>query len=62
MRIVDKVQFTLGIFDIAAGIGLTIAVIALHRYEKNCVHVVSYRNGYHGTLPWNRNQKATDGK
>lgn len=34
MRIVDKVQFTLGIFDIVVGIGLTIAVIVLHRYEK----------------------------
>lgn len=34
MRIVDKVQFTLGIFDIVVGIGLTIAVIVMHRYEK----------------------------
>lgn len=34
MRIVDKAQFTLGIFDIAVGIGITIAVIVLHRYEK----------------------------
>lgn len=34
MKVVDKAQFTLGIFDIAVGIGLTIAVIALHRYEK----------------------------
>ena len=34
MRIVDKVQFTLGIFDIVVGIGLTIAAIVLHRYTK----------------------------
>jgi hypothetical protein len=34
MRIVDKVQFTLGIFDIIVGVGLTIAVIILHRYTK----------------------------
>lgn len=34
MKIVDKVQFTLGIFDIVVGIGLTIAAIFLHRYAK----------------------------
>ena len=34
MKVVDEVKFTLGIFDIVVGIGLTIAVIALHRYEK----------------------------
>lgn len=34
MRIVDKVQFTLGIFDIVVGIGLTIAAIVIHRYTK----------------------------
>ena len=34
MRIVDKVQFTLGIFDIVVGIGLTVAVIIMHRYTK----------------------------
>lgn len=34
MRIVDKVQFTLGIFDIVVGIGITIAAIILHRYTK----------------------------
>ena len=34
MQIVDKVQFTLGIFDIVVGIGLTIAAIVLHRYTK----------------------------
>lgn len=34
MRIVDKVQFTLGIFDIVVGIGLTIAAIVLQRYSK----------------------------
>ena len=34
MRIVDKVRFTLGIFDIVVGVGLTIASIVLHRYVK----------------------------
>lgn len=34
MRIVDKAQFTLGIFDIVVGIGVTIATIILHRYTK----------------------------
>lgn len=34
MRIVDKVQFTLGVFDIVVGIGITIAAIILHRYTK----------------------------
>lgn len=34
MRIVDKVQFTLGIFDIIVGAWLTIAAIILHRYTK----------------------------
>jgi hypothetical protein len=34
MRIVDKVQFTLGIIDIVVGIGLTIAAIILQRYTK----------------------------
>ena len=34
MRIVDKVQFTLGVFDIIVGVGLTIAAIILHRYTK----------------------------
>lgn len=34
MKVVDKAQFTLGIFDIAVGIGLTIAVIFIHRYEN----------------------------
>lgn len=34
MKIVDKVQFTLGIFYIVVGIGLTIAAIVLHRYGK----------------------------
>lgn len=34
MKIIDKVQFTLGIFDIIVGIGLTIAVIVMHRYAK----------------------------
>lgn len=34
MRIVDKVQFTLGIFDIVVGIGITIAAIIMHRYAK----------------------------
>lgn len=34
MRIVDKVQFALGIFDIVVGIGLTIAAIILQRYTK----------------------------
>lgn len=34
MRIVDKVHFTLGIFDIIVGIGLTIASIVLHRYTR----------------------------
>ena len=34
MRIVDKVQFVLGIFDIVVGIGLTVAAIVLQRYSK----------------------------
>ena len=34
MRIVDKVQFTLGIFDIVAGIGIAIAAIIMNRYAK----------------------------
>lgn len=34
MRIVDKVQFTLGIFDILVGVGITIAAIIQHRYTK----------------------------
>jgi hypothetical protein len=34
MRIVDKVQFALGIIDIVVGIGLTIAAIILQRYTK----------------------------
>lgn len=34
MRIVDKVQFTLGVFDIVVGISITIAAIILHRYTK----------------------------
>lgn len=34
MRIVDKVQFTLGIFDIVVGVGAIIAAIILHRYTK----------------------------
>lgn len=34
MRIVDKVQFTLGVIDIVVGIWLTIAAIILHRYTK----------------------------
>ena len=34
MRIVDKVQFTLGIFDIVVGVGLVIATTVLHRYSK----------------------------
>lgn len=34
MKVVDKVQFALGIFDIVVGIGLTVAAIVLHRYAK----------------------------
>lgn len=34
MRIVDKVQFWLGIFDIIVGVGITIAAIIQHRYTK----------------------------
>lgn len=34
MRIVDKVQFWLGIFDILVGVGITIAAIIQHRYTK----------------------------
>ena len=34
LRIVDKVHFWLGIFDIIAGVGLTVYVIILHRYTK----------------------------
>ena len=34
MRIVDKVQFTLGIFDIAVGVGLVVACILLNRTSK----------------------------
>lgn len=34
MRIVEKVQFTLGVFDIVVGIGITIVAIILHRYTK----------------------------
>ena len=34
MKIVDKVQFTLGVFDIVVGIGFTIAAIDLHMYTK----------------------------
>lgn len=34
MRIVDKAQFILGIFDIIVGVGCVIAAIILHRYTK----------------------------
>lgn len=34
MRIVDKVQFILGVFDIVVGVGMVIATICLHRYSK----------------------------
>lgn len=34
MRIVDKAQFTLGIFGIIAGVGRTIASIILQRYAN----------------------------
>lgn len=34
MKIVDKVQFWLGLFDIVVGIGLTITAIVMHRYTK----------------------------
>lgn len=34
MRIVDKVQFTLGVFNIIVGVGITIAAIIQHRYTK----------------------------
>ena len=34
MKITDKTQFALGVFDVVAGIALTIAAIALHRYTK----------------------------
>lgn len=34
MRIVDKVQFTFGVFCIIAGVGLIVACILLHRTNK----------------------------
>lgn len=34
MKIVDKVQFWLGLLDIVVGIGTSIIVIVTHRYSK----------------------------
>ena len=34
MKITDKTQFALGVFDVVVGIALTITAIAMHRYTK----------------------------